>query len=47
MFDKSKKQKSVFVNADGVVDYLCKYVRPDKVDGKYLGEDKLILNTWK
>lgn len=27
------------------VDYLCKYVRPDKIDGKYLDED--IMNTYK
>ena len=33
------------VERKGIVDYLCKYVRPDKVDGKYLDGDQ-ILNTW-
>jgi len=27
------------VERDGKVDFLCKYVRPDKVDGKYLEEE--------
>ena len=35
------------VERNGVVDYLCKYVRPDKIDGKYLNGAKPILNTWK
>ena len=34
------------VERKGVVDYLCKYVRPNKIDGKYLGENGPILNTW-
>lgn len=33
------------VERKGKVDFLCKYVRPDKVDGKYLDED--VLNEWK
>ncbi len=33
------------IERKGVVDYLCKYVRPDKVDGKYLDGEPL-LNTW-
>lgn len=33
------------VERRGVVDYLCKYVRRDKVDGKYLGGVP-ILNKW-
>jgi len=33
------------VERKGVVDYLCKYVRPDKIDGKYLGAIE-ILNKW-
>lgn len=33
------------VERKGIVDYLCKYVRPDKVDGKYLDDDS-IANTW-
>ena len=30
------------VERKGVVDYLCKFVRPDKVDGKYLGGDEVM-----
>lgn len=33
------------VERKGIVDFLCKYVRPDKVDGKYL-EDVNLMNTW-
>lgn len=33
------------VERKGVVDFLCKYVRPDKVDGKYLGGDP-VMNSW-
>ncbi len=33
------------VERKGVVDYLCKYVRPDKIDGKYLFGDP-IFNNW-
>jgi len=33
------------VERKGAVDFLCKYVRPDKVDGKYLSGDPVI-NTW-
>jgi len=33
------------VERKGIVDFLCKYVRPDKVDGKYLGGDP-VLNKW-
>lgn len=33
------------VERKGVVDFLCKYVRPDKIDGKYL-EDENLMNTW-
>jgi hypothetical protein len=45
---KEKIEGAVWrVERKGVVDYLCKYVRPDKVDGKYLDGDKPILNTWK
>ena len=33
------------VERKGIVDYLCKYVRPDKVDGKYLNGET-VLNTW-
>lgn len=33
------------VERKGVVDYLCKYVRPDKIDGKYLNDEKF-MNTW-
>jgi hypothetical protein len=33
------------VERKGMVDYLCKYVRPDKVDGKYLS-DCPVLNSW-
>lgn len=32
------------VERKGKVDFLCKYVRPDKIDGKYLSEN--LLNTW-
>lgn len=35
------------VERNGAVDFLCKYVRPDKVDGKYLSDDKPILNKWE
>jgi hypothetical protein len=34
------------VERKGVVDFLCKYVRADKVDGKYLGGLE-VLNQWK
>lgn len=34
------------VERKSVVDYLCKYVRPGKIDGKYLSEGGHILNTW-
>lgn len=34
------------VERKGVVDFLCKYVRPDKVDGKYLDDDSVV-NTWQ
>lgn len=38
------------VERKGEVDFLCKYVRPDKVDGKYLkgvnGNETEVLNTW-
>jgi hypothetical protein len=34
------------VERKGIVDYLCKYVRPDKVDGKYMNGER-ILNTWR
>jgi ATP-dependent RNA circularization protein (DNA/RNA ligase family) len=27
------------------VDFLCKYVRPDKIDGKYL-DDEFLMNMW-
>lgn len=33
------------VERKGKVDFLCKYVRPDKVDGKYL--DDVVLNGFK
>ena len=33
------------VERKGVVDYLCKYVRPDKVDGKYLNGAPIV-NKW-
>ena len=32
------------VERDNKVDYLCKYVRPDKVDGLHLDNDNVILN---
>lgn len=32
------------IERQGKVDFLCKYVRPDKQDGKYLGE-KVIFNS--
>lgn len=32
------------IERQGEVDFLCKYVRPDKQDGKYLGE-KVIFNS--
>lgn len=35
------------VERKGVVDFLCKYVRPNKVDGKYLNGEKPILNKWE
>lgn len=34
------------VERDNKVDFLCKYVRPDKIDGKYLKNENLILNKW-
>lgn len=34
------------VERNGEVDFLCKYVRPSKEDGKYLFGDKPILNTF-
>lgn len=33
------------VERRGIVDYLCKYVRPDKIDGKYLSSEN-IMNSW-
>jgi hypothetical protein len=33
------------VERKGTVDFLCKYVRPDKIDGKYL-DDENLMNTW-
>lgn len=33
------------VERRGIVGFLCKYVRPDKIDGKYLGDNE-IMNTW-
>ncbi len=33
------------VEREGVVDFLCKYVRPNKIDGKYL-DDENLMNTW-
>jgi hypothetical protein len=33
------------VERKGAVDFLCKYVRPDKVDGKYLSGEN-VMNTW-
>lgn len=39
------------IERNGEVDFLCKYVRPDKVDGLYLdakGENKVaVWNTWR
>ena len=32
------------IERNGVVDFLCKYVRPNKIDGKYL--DSEVLNTY-
>lgn len=32
------------IERKGKVDFLCKYVRPDKIDGKYL--DNVVLNTF-
>jgi len=34
------------VERKGKVDFLCKYVRPEKIDGKYLN-DEAVLNKWK
>jgi len=34
------------VERDGVVDFLCKFVRPDKVDGRYLSEPEPVWN-WR
>jgi ATP-dependent RNA circularization protein (DNA/RNA ligase family) len=34
------------VERKGMVDYLCKYVRPDKIDGIYLNESQPVMNTW-
>lgn len=34
------------IERSGKVDFLCKYVRHDKQDGKYLFNGELILNTW-
>lgn len=34
------------VERKGIVDYLCKFVRPDKVDGKYLSDEPPVLNKW-
>lgn len=34
------------VERDGKVDFLCKYVRPDKVDGKYFSDDAPVWN-WR
>ena len=34
------------VERKGAVNFLCKYVRSDKIDGKYLNGDP-VLNTWK
>jgi hypothetical protein len=33
------------VERRGVVDYLCKYVRPDKEDGTYLNQEP-VMNEW-
>lgn len=33
------------IERNGEVDFLCKYVRHDKVDGKYLDDDS-VKNTW-
>tara|TARA_R110000851_G_C12938492_1_gene552011 strand:- start:2 stop:652 length:651 start_codon:yes stop_codon:yes gene_type:complete len=30
------------VERNGIVDYLCKYVRPDKIDGKYLNGEPIL-----
>ncbi len=34
------------VERNGVVEFLCKYVRPDKENGKYIKSDERIRNTW-
>lgn len=30
------------VERNGAVDFLCKFVRPDKIDGKYLGDTEIL-----